>query len=123
MTFPNSDYEKFLVGADAERAIDIHNQPEYILTPEERAMREEEHTGIELTGAELAYLKKITSDRIYALERLVDDLDRSIKERSAPNISNAEEELGKLNGELDFLKHNFAEKLFKERNGESTEEA
>lgn len=118
MTFPNSDFEKFLVGADAERAIESHGRPDYVLSPETLAMRQEEHTGVELTGVELAYLKKMTASRISGLEDQIESLDRSIKQHSAPNMNNAEEELGQLKGELNFLKHNFAEKLFRDREEE-----
>ncbi|OGZ20541.1 MAG: hypothetical protein A2494_02965 [Candidatus Lloydbacteria bacterium RIFOXYC12_FULL_46_25] len=120
MSFPHSDFEKFLVGADAERAIESHGQSDHILDQETLAMRKEEHTGIELTGVELAYLKKLASDRISGLESRIEDLDRSIKQHSAPNMNNAEEELGQLKGELNFLKHNFAEKLFRDRDEEAS---
>ncbi len=114
MSLPNSDFERMSMENEAERAITSHNKPEYVLDPEARAMRKKERTGIELTDAELAYWKKITAERIVEFENRIDALSRSL-DGALPNRQKTETELEKLEGELDFLKHNFAEKLFKDR--------
>ena len=98
----------------ARRAIESHTKPEHVLDPETREMKEREHTGVELTGAELAYLKKVAFDRIRAIEQNIPTLECSLGEGTVPNRSNTEEELQGLKQELNFLKYNLAEKLFKE---------
>lgn len=114
MTFPHSGFERHSLDDAARRAIESHGQPEHALKSEDREKRNQEHTGIELTGVELDYLKKMTFDRIEAIEQSILELEESINERAAPNLENAREELQKLRGELDFLQNNLAEKLFGE---------
>ena len=114
MTFPHSDFERHSLDNAARRAVESHGQPEYVLNPEDRETRKQEHTGIELTGVELEYLKKMTSDRIEAIEAKIPVLEESIEEGKASNMENAREELEGLRKELDFLQNNLAEKLFGE---------
>lgn len=78
-------------------------------------MKEREHTGIELTGVELAYLKNIVFDRVRALETKISKLGSSLRESKAPNPANTEEELQEMRKELHFLQHNLGEKLFEKK--------
>lgn len=115
MAFPHSGSERHSLHTEAIRAIKSHGQPIQFLDPETRNMRERMHSGIELTGVELAYLKKLTFDRIKTLESDISSLDRSLRERTAVNYRNAEDELLALREELDFLQDNLAEKLFADK--------
>ena len=115
MTLHHSPTEQSSLDRDAQHAIHSHGQPEYALEPGDRETRRLEHTGIELTGVELAYLKKMAYDKIETLENTVRELEESISDGRAPNTQNAEEELRRLREELDFLQNNLAEKLFEER--------
>lgn len=116
MTFSHSGFEKrALLDEAAQRAVKSHNQPTQFLDPETRKMKDKEHTGIELTGVELAYLRKMTSDRVRAIENNISTLERSLSERTAPNPSNTEEDLRSLREELNFLQYNLVERLFAEK--------
>lgn len=112
MTLPHSDFERLTVDDNARRAIESHGQPEHSLDPSAREMKEKTHTGIELTGAELAYLQKITFDRIADVGDRISAIEKSLHERSVPNSRNSEEELNGLRKELHFLQNNLSEKLF-----------
>ncbi|MCR4280930.1 MAG: hypothetical protein NUV88_01200 [Candidatus Kaiserbacteria bacterium] len=115
MTFPHfhSDFERQSLKRAAELAIETHGQPEHLLNEEASKLRRREHTGIELSGPELVYLQHDMSEKISALRTEIYTLERSIGEGTAPNSRNAEENLQKLKQKLNFLQHNFAEKLFK----------
>lgn len=108
----SSDINKYIVGFEANRAIEIHDQPDYTLDPTQLAMRQEEHTGVELSDKELSYMKKLVKGRMTELPRDIDDLDRSLANRTAYNGLNTRDEKEKAKGELNFLKHNLGEKLF-----------
>lgn len=123
MSFFRSGFEKRALDEAARRAIESHNQPAPFLDPETRKMKEKEHTGIELTGVELAYLKKVMSDRIMTIENNISTLERSLSERTAPNPSNTEEDLRSLREELNFLQYNLVEKLFAEKENADNEAA
>ena len=112
MTLSHSSLESPSLESDSRRAIESHGEPEYALDQGTREMRRMEHTGVELTAVELAYLKKITADRIKNLEASISQTETSLSEGTAPNSRNAEEELEKARHELDFLQNNLAEKLF-----------
>ena len=112
MTLSHSSLESPSLEADSRRAVESHGEPEYALDQGTREMRRMEHTGVELTAVELAYLKKITADRIKGLEASIYQTEISLSEGTAPNSRNAEEELEKARHELDFLQNNLAEKLF-----------
>ncbi|HQT82956.1 MAG TPA: hypothetical protein PLW99_02290 [Candidatus Paceibacterota bacterium] len=112
MTFPSSESGHNSLDAAAHQAIEIHNKPEHLLTPEEEKLRSVEHTGIELTGAELAVVRKVIFDWMKDTERKIPILERSLNEATAVNSDSTREELRKLKKELAFLKHNLAEKLF-----------
>ena len=113
MTFPHhhSDIERHSLKSAAELAITSHGQEEHLLSPEALKMRRKK-TSIELSGPELAYLQHDMSEKIGTLRNNISTLERSIGEGTAPNSRNANEELQKLRQELNFLQHNFAEKLF-----------
>jgi len=114
MPFPHfhSDFGRESLKHTAELAITSHGQPEHRLSKEAVAIRNRKHTGIELSGPELAYLQHAMSEKIGTLENKISALERSVAEGSAPNSSRAEEEKQKLKQELTFLRHNFVEKLF-----------
>ena len=114
MSFIHSDSERSSLGHAARRAIEIHGEPDYALNPEDRKMREQEHTGIELTGPELAYLKHHIAQDVEDVEGKIVTLEESLGQGREPNSSNAEAELVTLRKQLDFLKHNLVEKLFGE---------
>jgi len=115
MSLSHSSLENPSITSDSQRAVESHGEPEYTLDPATREMREMEHTGVELTGVELAYLKKITADRIKYLEESIAQTEISLSEGNAANPENTEEELRRERQELDFLQNNLAEKLFEER--------
>lgn len=108
----SSDINKYIIGFEANRAIGIHDQPDYALDPTELAMRKEEHTGVELSDKELSYMKKLVKGRMTELPRDIVALDRSLSGRTAYNGPNTRDEKEKAKGELNFLKHNLGEKLF-----------
>ncbi|TSC63771.1 MAG: hypothetical protein G01um101491_468 [Parcubacteria group bacterium Gr01-1014_91] len=112
MNFPQSGSERYDLKRKAQEAVGSHGAPENTLSFEARQMKEKEHTGIELTGVELAYLQKAVFDRVKAVENKISVLGRSISESTAPNPTNAEVELVELRKELRFLQHNLGEKLF-----------
>ncbi len=120
MTFPHSgfDPERRFLNNEARRAIEAHNQPPHVLDQATREMKEKEHTGIELSGVELAYLKNMLFGRVTAIKNNLSALERSLRERAATNPSNTREELRELREELNFLEHNLAEKLFDEKKKE-----
>lgn len=113
MALPHSEFGHHSLDAAAHQAIEIHNKPEHLLTPEEEKMRSAEHTGIELTGAELAVVRKVIFDWMKSTEKKIPILERSLDEATAPNPENTRRELQGLKKEFDFLRHNLAEKLFK----------
>src|SRR3989344_4676338 len=115
MPFPHfhSDSGRESLKRAAELSIASHGQPEHRLSPEAAAIRSRKRTGIELSGPELAYLQHAMSEKIGTLENKISALERSVAEGSAPNSENAREDAQKLKQELDFLRHNFVEKLFK----------
>lgn len=113
MSFPHSDFEKYSLDESARKAVKSHGKEEYVLDQEARKMRENEHTGIELTGVELAYLKKVAFDRMGAIRDRISILEHP-RYNEARNEKIDHEEVGALRGELDFLEHNLAEKLFGE---------
>ena len=90
----------------------IHGQNEESLPEEARKMRQRKRTGIELSGPELAYLQHDLSEKIGTLRNKISALERAINEGSAPNSFAAKEDLKKYGQELNFLEHNFTEKLF-----------
>jgi len=112
MNFPHSDSERFGLNNAAELAIKSHGKPEGALSLDGRKMRSEEHTGIELSGAELAVVKKVIFDWIRRAEDDKDRLERSLDDMSAPNRSNTRDEIKRLGEDLNFLHHNLAERLF-----------
>ena len=112
MTFPHSEFGHHELGTAAHQAIEIHNKPQHLLTPEEEKMRSAEHTGIELTGAELAVVRKVIFDWMKDTERKIPILERALNEASAANTESTRGELQGLRKERDFLRHNLAEKLF-----------
>lgn len=115
MSFPQSDSERFSLRSRARQAVESHSNINiHSPDPETRKMREREHTGIELTAVELAYLKNAVFDRVRILETKISELGRSLSERTEPNPANTEEELQKMRKELHFLQHNLGEKLFAE---------
>ena len=96
----------------AKLAIKSHDHPEHILDRQVREMKAKEHTGIELTEAGLAYLRKIAFDKVESVENSISMLESSLHEGTAINVQNAEEELKNLKKELGFLQRNLIEKLF-----------
>lgn len=118
MPFPRSDSERFSLQDAAQRAVESHDKPTEMLDPETRKMREEEHSGIELTGAELAYLKEIVLEKMEEVEDRIRMLERSTKERTASNSYKTENDKDALEKELVFLRHNLAEKLLGDTNAE-----
>jgi len=113
VTFPNfGGFERESIKGAARRAIESHDQPEHAMDPPTREMREVEHTGIELTGPELAFLRNDTLERIDEIEGKIAALEESQDQGTEPNAINAEEELQGLRGKLEFIQNNFGEKLF-----------
>ncbi|MBU6388492.1 hypothetical protein KGQ72_01270 [Patescibacteria group bacterium] len=114
MAFPyfHSGFEKQALKNRADMAVAMHNKLDHLLSEEEVELRNKKHTGVELSGPELAYLQHNMFERIETLRTKVSALERAIGERTIPNVSNAEEDLQKSKKELEFLQHNFAEKLF-----------
>jgi len=108
----HSDFERHSLKHAAELAIETHGQPEHLLSPEARKIRDRKHTGIELSGPELAFLQHDMSEKIAGLKDEISALERSIGEGTVPNSRNAGEDLQKLKKKLNFLRHNFTEKLF-----------
>jgi len=107
----HSDFGRESLKRAAQLAIESHNQEEHKLSPEAQKMRTK-RTNIELSGPELAYLQHDMSEKIGTLRNKISTLERSIGEGSAPNSFTAGEEVQKLRQELNFLEHNFLEKLF-----------
>lgn len=112
MTFAHFGFGKESIHRAADLAIESHGKPEHLLTSEERTMRDAEHTGIELSAAELAVVRKVVSDWMESTNGKIAALERQIGEGSAANVGQANEELASLSQTRKFLEHNLAEKLF-----------
>ena len=122
MTFPNSDFHHQLVNENALRAIKSHGIDEAYLDQmdeQTREMRMQKHTGIELTGPELAVIKKIVFDEIRKTNDEIYKLEQSINDHTAPNTSTAEEDLKIKKQYVGLLRNNLAEKLFNKNTPET----
>lgn len=87
-------------------AIKSHGKDDYLLSEKALELREQKHTGIELNGVELAYLRELIFQRIGTVGNKISALGK------APNPRAVEDELSELKQELKFLQNDFAEKLF-----------
>lgn len=112
MSFPRSESESFAVHTAADRAIESHGKtPEY-LDAASLKMREDEHTGIELTGAELAYVRKLILEKMRSNDTEISQIKSALDGGTGVNRTNFEAKLEHLTKTKLFLAHNLAEKLF-----------
>lgn len=117
--FPRQGAEQSLLEAAAKQVVEIHGKPLHTMNSEEHMIHAgiegREHTGIELSGAEMIYVQKIVSDKMEALKDDIASVKRSIHDRKAANPRNAEEEIQALEKELDFLEGDLGKKLFEKK--------
>jgi hypothetical protein len=118
MSFPGSDFEKLQLNEDARNVVESHGKPEHLMNDAEREIRGNEDVGIKLGGWEFSFIKKLLFDKIEGDKKQIAALKRSLEERTAANPENTKEELGALEKDLDFVRHNLAEKFFPEESSE-----
>lgn len=105
------DLDKYIIGFEAMRAIDIHGQPDYALDATQLAMRKEQFTGVRIFGVDLSYVNKLVSGLTRELPRDIGVLDSSLSNSTTANRTNTEETMGMLKRERNFLKQNLGERL------------
>jgi hypothetical protein len=111
MTHTHEGFEHPDWSEHARSAIESHGQLVSTLGPEARKMHEQEHTGVELTAAELAYVRDVIEHRMKTLDREIPARQRLLDEGGVPNTSMEQEDISALTQEQRFLRHNLFEKL------------
>lgn len=115
MTFPNPNFNLQDLNIKVKKVIDSHGQPLMGLDKETRELRRAEEGGIKIEPHEIPWMQHMIIERVRSLDNEIKNLQTAIDTYTVANLSNAQEKLEELRKEDNYLRHNFAEKFFKDQ--------
>lgn len=113
MTFPNPNFNHQNLEMKIKKVIDSHGQHLDSLDEGTRELRKQEEGSIIVKPHEIPWMQHMIIERVRSLETKIQELKTSIDTYTSANLNNDKEKLEELRKEDNYLRHNFAEKFFK----------